>query len=219
MPRPRTATKSSSHGDGPGPTPWRAWLASRAYFRLLNLFSGASIDGSYGNLSIISRKVVNAFLRLGDRDRNYLLALQWLGFENTSIEYEAQGRYEGQSSYNFRTLARHALNGLFFQSTRLLNWIIYLGLTFAATAGVFAVYLVISRLLDTKAPGWTSLAVLTLGVGGLIIVTTGVTGLYIGKVFEQVKGRPLYVIDDVLGEEPDMHDDAVGYAPAQREHQ
>lgn len=170
--------------------------ASRAYFRLLNAFSGSDIDGTYGNLSMVSRKVVRAFLQLGDRDRHYLLVLGWLGFDHTAIEYELADRVEGRSAYTLSALITHAMNGVFFQTTRLLRWIVYLGFGIAASGVAMALAIIVARLFDRQAPGWTSLAVFILLVGGTIIVTTGVIGLYVGKVFDQVKGRPLFVIDE-----------------------
>ena len=82
------------------------------------------------------------------------------------------------------------MDGLFFQTTILLRWIVYLGFALALTGLGLAAFLVVYRLSTSPLPGWTSLAVLILVTGGFIITSTGVTGLYIGKIFDQVKGRP-----------------------------
>lgn len=170
-------------------------LGARAYFKAMNTFTGAQIDGSYGTFSLISRKVADAYLGFRDRDRHYLFILYWLGFSQASIDFEHGERHDGESSYRFRTLVRHALDGVFFQTTVVLRWIVFAGFMMAAAGALLAAYFVMSRALGTAAPGWTSLAVFTLSIGGFIILSTGVTGLYIGKVFDQVKERPLYVID------------------------
>lgn len=170
-------------------------IFGRVYFRLMNTFAGASIDGSYGSFSLISRKVVDAFLAFRDRDRHYLLILFWLGFETASIEYEHASRPVGKSSYGFAALLRHALSGMFFQTTVLLRWIVYLGFVLSATGAGAAVYVVWMRLTGGAYPGWASVFVLLLVVGGFVIISTGVTGLYIGRVFDEVRGRPLFVID------------------------
>jgi dolichol-phosphate mannosyltransferase len=96
-----------------------------------------------------------------------------------------------------RSLIRFAIDGLFFQSTTLLRWSTYIG--FAASLGgvLLAAFFVVSYFFQSTYPGWTSLAVLILVVGGLTITTVGVAGLYIGKIFTQVKDRPLYVVDVV----------------------
>lgn len=174
--------------------------ASRLYFKLINVFSSIPNDGEFGSFSIISRKVVDAFLQMQDRDRHYLFILHWLGFGSATIEYEHQARHSGTSSYNLRRLVQHALGGLFFQTTILLRWIVYLGLAIACCGFALAIYFVYLYFVHSIVPGWTSLVVLLLLIGGFIIMSTGVTGLYIGKIFDQVKGRPLYVIDkEVVG--------------------
>jgi len=175
-------------------------LAGRAYFALLNFFTGAAIDPGHGSFSIISRNVVNAFLRFKDRDRHYLFVLYWLGFDRASIEYEHGVRPGGGSSYSFKRLLGHALEGMFFQTTVLLRWVIYSGLVVALLGGGAAIYFAVARVTGVAYPGWTSLVVLLLLIGGLIIISTGVTGLYIGRVFDEVRGRPLFVIDEAIEE-------------------
>lgn len=168
--------------------------AARVYFGLMNRFVGTDIQGEYGTFSVISRPVRDAYLSIGDQGRHYLFILYWLGFEQTAVDVPHASRHAGKSSYTFTKLIRHAVDGVFFQTTVLLRWIVYFGFIVALAgvllAGLFALILVFGD----PYPGWTSLAVLILIVGGFIIMSTGVTGLYIGKIFDQVKDRPLYVV-------------------------
>lgn len=172
-------------------------MASRLYFKVLNTFN-KTLDGEFGSFSIISRKVIDAFLQFQDRERHYLFILQWVGFRTVSIEYEHAARHSGSSSYDLRRLIAHAFDGIFFQTTILLRWIVYLGFVVSGIGFLLAAYYVYMYLVHAIAPGFTSLAVLILVIGGFIIMSTGITGLYIGKVFDQVKGRPLYVIDKAI---------------------
>ena len=174
-------------------------LAARLYFKFIALFLGVHISGEYGSFSIISAKVRDAFLRVPDRDRHYLPILLWLGFNRSSIEYEHGQRPAGESSYSLRALARLAAEGVFFQTATLLKWIVYVGFWVASAGVLLAIALIILSVVTNPAPGWTSLAVLQLLVGGFIIASTGVTGLYIGKIFQQVKNRPLFLIDEEIG--------------------
>jgi polyisoprenyl-phosphate glycosyltransferase len=178
--------------------PWFRRKASRVYFRILNASLGTDFDPDYGNFTIISRKVRDSFLRFRDKDRHYLMILRWLGYEHASVDVAHAERYAGESSYTLGTLIRFAMDGLFFQSTTLLRWSTYVG--FAASLGgvALAAFFFVSYFFHSTYPGWTSLAVLVLLIGGLTITTVGVAGLYIGKIFTQVKDRPLYVIDDVV---------------------
>ena len=174
---------------------FRQW-AARTYFALLGRLNQVSFDHHYGTFSMISRKAIDAFLEIRDRDRHYLLILGWLGFHSASIDYEHACRFRGRTSYSLRRLVQHAVDGVFFQTTLLLRWIVYSG--FALSVAGFLGSLVIVTLYFTRSllPGWTSLAMLTLLIGGFIIFSTGIVGLYIGKIFEQVKDRPLFVVSE-----------------------
>jgi dolichol-phosphate mannosyltransferase len=180
-------------------------LAARLYFKFIKLFLGVQISGEYGSFSIIAAKVRDAFLRVPDRDRHYLPILLWLGFNRASIDYEHGERHAGGSSYSLKALVRLAVEGVFFQTATLLRWIVYLGFCVALAGTLLAIALIVLAIVVNPPPGWTSLAVLLLLVGGFIIVSTGVTGLYIGKIFQQVKNRPLFLIDEELGQTNGPH--------------
>jgi polyisoprenyl-phosphate glycosyltransferase len=200
------------------PGPRLRAAAGRTYMRLRRFLLRTGDATNAGTLSIVSRKVVNSFLTLRDKDREYLIVLEWLGFRHTTIEVERAERYEGRSSYTPGRLLHVAVEGMFFQTTILLRWIVFLGF-FVAFAGVLlAAYYVYTYFTTTPLPGYTSLAVLLLLLCGFIIVSMGVIGLYVGKVFEQVKGRPLFVIDRevVEGTEIAAHHQATDDVAAER---
>jgi len=170
-------------------------LSAKLYFKVMSFLTQSQLEGEYGSFSIISRKVVNAYLTLNDVHRHYLFILRWLGFDTTVIEYGHAKRYSGKSSYSLGKLLKHALDGMFFQTTVLLKAIVYLGFSFAAMGMLLAIYYIYQYLIHGSVPGWTSLAVLILLIGGFTIVSICITGLYIGEIFEQVKNRPHFVID------------------------
>lgn len=181
--------------------------ASRIYRRLT---LETDVRPDYSTLSLISRRVIDAFLTLRDRDREYMTALDWLGFESTAIEIEHADRHDGgKSGYTFERLIRVALEGMFFQSTALLKVVVLAGFLIAITGVGLSVFVVIDHFAESPAnrvPGYTSLAVLLIMLAGFIIVSVGVVGLYVARIFEQVKGRPLYLIDAEVsgGEERDV---------------
>ena len=179
---------------------FRRWT-SRIYRRLT---LETDVRPDYSNLSLLSRRVVDAFLRLHDRDREYMIALDWLGFDSTSIEIEHHERHAGKSGYTFRRLVQVALDGMFFRSTVLLRLVVLLGFVLALIGVVVATFVVVDYFAEPKktVPGYTSLAVLLLVLAGFIIVSVGVVGLYVGRIFEQVKNRPLFLIDDHMGGAP-----------------
>ena len=164
-------------------------------FRRLTQDSSARTD--YSNLSLLSRAVIDAFLRLRDRDREFMVALEWLGFSTTSIEIQHRERHHGQSSYTLRRLIRVAVDGMFFRTTVLLRLVVLTGFVIALCGLLLAGFEVVDYFTapDRRIPGYTSLAVLVLVLSGVIIVSVGVVGMYVGRIFEQVKDRPLYLID------------------------
>jgi dolichol-phosphate mannosyltransferase len=172
----------------------RRW-AGALYYIARNRLVGTAMHTNYTNLSIVSRKVVDAFLALRDKDRQYLLILEWLGFYRAEIEIHQEVRHSGRSSYSFIQLLRVAVDGMFFQTTKLLRWIVYAGFVMALLGAMLALYALGSWVTGAPLPRWTALPMLILLLTGFIIISTGVTGLYVGKIFDQVKGRPLYVID------------------------
>lgn len=177
-------------------------LAASAYFRFHNMLARGNLHTNYTNLSLISRKVVDSFLALRDQDRQYLLILHWLGYRRAELEVSQGDRHAGRSSYTFRQLARVAVDGVFFQSTVLLRWIVYLGFLVALAGTALAGYALVSWITGNHLPSWTALPMFGLFLAAFIIISGGVTGLYVGKIFEQVKGRPLFVVDEVAGGQP-----------------
>ncbi len=171
-------------------------LLSGAYFRIRNFFLGTRTGVDHGTLSMLSRKVVDAFLELRDQHREYLIALDWLGYRQAVVDFEPTERHTGRSSYTLRRLLRVAVDGMFFQTTVLLRWIVALGFLVTVAGFALAAYDIYVYFTDDPLPGYTSLAVLLLVLAGFVIASLGVVGLYVGKVFEQVKGRPLFVVDE-----------------------
>ncbi|MFL9978029.1 glycosyltransferase family 2 protein [Paraburkholderia graminis] len=174
-------------------------FAARAYFALVSRLTGTAIDGSYGTFSILSRKVVNEFLRFSERDRHYLFILKWLGFNSGSIEYAHEERHSGASSYNLIRLLKHAFSGVLFHNAVLLNWIMYTGLLLTCTSFLTGGFLVYRHWISASLPGWTSLAVTILLSTGMMLASVGTVGLYVSRLFEMAKGRPIYIVDTECG--------------------
>jgi polyisoprenyl-phosphate glycosyltransferase len=172
---------------------------AKLYFALVSRLTGVTTDGSYGTFSILSRKVVTEFLRFKERDRHYLFILRWLGFNAGSIEYVHEERHAGVSSYNLVRLLKHAFSGVFFHSAVMLNWIMYVGLFLTCVSFLTGAFLIYRFLVSAALPGWTSLAVAILLSTGLILASIGTVGLYVARLFEIAKGRPLYVVDTECG--------------------
>jgi polyisoprenyl-phosphate glycosyltransferase len=191
----------------------RIW-GSRFYYRLVSRFLKGDVDPSYGNFSMVSRRVVDLVLSVRDRDRQYRMILAWLGLRQTAVDVENAARHAGESAYGIRGLARHAVEGVFFQTETLLRWIVYAGIAIGVGGMFLAGFFMVQYFVGNEDyPGWTSLAVLILLTTGVVTVSTGVTGLYIGKIFGQVKDRPLYVIEKSLAEGIESENSQIAVTP------
>lgn len=171
-------------------------LTARIYAVVFNFLSDSHLmRNDIGAYSMLNRRVVDAFCSIRDVHRHYLLVLQLLGFSSTTISIEHNQRFEGKSSYSFSRLLRLAIDGITSQSDKLLRLSISLGFVIFILATFWAFWLVVSYFIRGSQPGYTSImAMLSLSTG-LILMSIGIMGLYIGKIFEQVKGRPLYWIE------------------------
>jgi dolichol-phosphate mannosyltransferase len=165
-------------------------FASNLYRRLL---LEETAHPEYSNMSLLSRRAVTAFTSMQDRDREYHLMLDWLGFDSAVVPIAFSER-DGKSSYTPRELVRVALDGMFFRTTVLLRVVVFIGFVVALIGGILAFYNVIYYFVAGQPTGYTSLIVLLILFSGLIIVSIGVVGLYVGRIFEQVKSRPLFIV-------------------------
>jgi dolichol-phosphate mannosyltransferase len=171
-----------------------AWWFHKIFNWLIgnkNLYS----SGKIGSYSLITRKVVDAYGQVNDYYRPYLVILHWLGFSTAYISIEHDKRFIGGSSYTPLKLIQHAMSGIISQTDKLLKFSIYTGFTFAIACIISIAYIVIEAFRTGFLPGWASIVALILFSTTFILLNFGVIGIYIGKLFEQVKGRPLYIVD------------------------
>ncbi|NOT53472.1 MAG: glycosyltransferase family 2 protein [Deltaproteobacteria bacterium] len=172
---------------------------SRAFFFLVNLLSPLSVTPGQGSFSLLSRQVVDEYLRVADVHSHYLFVLHWLGFRSTCVDVEHSTRFAGASSYSLIALISHALNGITSHSTRLLHISTGVGLLFASFAIVQILYLIYRKWMHAiGVDGWASLMVVTWFVGGAILFSLGVMGLYLGRMFELTRHRPLFIVREQI---------------------
>lgn len=170
-------------------------MNSYLYNKLFVFFSQGDYDVNAGSLVLFSKRVALEFNKLEDKDRLYIQMLKWIGFKSTTIAVEHNQRFEGHSTYSFFKLIKLGLQGLTSHSDKLLKISIYLGMSLSLISFIAALSIIIKYFFYNLQPGWPSIIVTILFSTGLILLSTGVIGLYIGKIFEQSKNRPLYIID------------------------
>ncbi|MDD7885176.1 glycosyltransferase family 2 protein [Flavivirga sp. 57AJ16] len=168
------------------------------YNKLFTLFSGGDYHINAGSLVLFSKRVGLEFNKLEDKDRLYLQMLKWIGFKSTVVAVNHDKRLEGKSSYNFIKLLKIGIQGWTSHSDKLLKFSVYLGTILSFVSFIAGILIIIKYFFYNLQPGWPSIIVTILFSTGLILLSVGVMGLYIGKIFEQSKNRPLYIIDEEI---------------------
>jgi polyisoprenyl-phosphate glycosyltransferase len=170
-------------------------LTSRFWFALLNRFSDMRIEPGSGSFSILRREPVEALLRMPNRHTHYSLLLRWIGFRQTYVTVDDGGRFAGSSSYSVRRLLSHAVSGIVAHSTKLLSFSIYAGFGFVLLAILQFGYVIVRKLTGGfGVAGWASLMAAIWLVGGAILSSLGVIGIYLGRIVDDVKQRPPYIV-------------------------
>lgn len=172
------------------------WL----FYRVMAFFSNVKVPVDAGDFSLMSRRVVDAMKRLPERLR-YVRGLRaWVGFKQTGIEVERAARAGGEPKYDAGRLFNLAFDGIFAFSVVPLRVAAAIGLTGIASSSLYAAYAVISHLFFERSPtGFTALISAVVFLSGVQLLFLGVIGEYVGRVYEESKGRPTYVVGQVLG--------------------
>ena len=171
-------------------------LESRVYHLCFNWLTGMDTDTTIGNYGIYSRKVVNEFNNMNEQFRGFGLLVKWMGFNCAYIDVEHGKRYTGKSSYNFHKGIILAFNAMIAFSQRPLKFAVLIGFGITFISIIVSIIFIIRWLLGEVAIiGWTSIVLSIWLIGGLNIIILGIVGLYIGKIFEETKQRPHYIID------------------------
>ena len=178
---------------------WTKRMISHAFSVVYNLLSDVRIDPRACNFSIASRQVIDDYCRLKELNRSYHLFLRWLGFRTAYITVDHSERFSGSSAYNLRRGFMLAIESITSQSNKPLILAIRAGFLMSGSAFLMG-FVFVLRFMIYKIPvqGWTSVIVSIYFIGGLLLANMGVIGLYLGKVFNEVKQRPLYVVRETL---------------------
>lgn len=184
--------------------------SSKFFYKIYNYLANQSSDHQVANFSISSHRVIEGFRKMREQNRIFPLFIQWMGFKTAYLPVKHQQRRAGKSSYSLKKLFILATDVIISQSNKPLRFSIQAGLFIAFFSFLYGVYLFIRYFfLAKQVPGWTSLMVSIFFFGGLVLFNLGIIGLYLGKVFNETKSRPLYLIKDernILVEGDDIHE-------------
>ncbi len=189
------ATRRSRAGET-----WLKRFTAFGFYRVLNLLSEVAIPDNTGDFRLLDRRVVEALRQIPERNRFMKGLFSWVGYKQTAVVFDRPPRHRGSSSWNYWKLWNFALEGFTSFSFMPLKIWSYVGLAIALPAVFYATYLILRTLIfGIDVPGYASLMVAVLFFGGIQLVTLGVIGEYLGRIYQEVKGRPLYFVRDIYG--------------------
>ena len=171
-------------------------VLARCYYRIIYNLSDTKIPVDTGDFRLIDRVVLNSLKSIKEESRYYRGLVSWVGFAQIGVVYDRDKRFAGVSTFSFKKYVNFALNGLTSFTEKPLFFSSFVGLGITFISFVFALVLIMNKIIDPSysIQGWTSLVVISLFFGGIQLFSIGILGVYIGKIYRQVKGRPLYVV-------------------------
>jgi dolichol-phosphate mannosyltransferase len=191
--------RSERHGE----SMFKRWSAS-AFYRLMQWMSETPLPVDSGDFRLIDRVVIDALVSMREESRYVRGMVAWTGFRQCEITYVRDARHSGTGNYTMHRLLKLAIDGVLSFSVRPLQLMAQFGFFVTGLSVVWGVYLIVARLMgDTTAPGWTSAIIAVLFMGGVQLVSFGVLGAYLGRVFYETKRRPLYFVAERFGGRPD----------------
>jgi dolichol-phosphate mannosyltransferase len=177
----------------------RRRLYSRFFYFLFSYLTDTEQDPSIANFGIYNKKVIKAILNMNDQIRYFPAMVQWVGFRSTSVDVDHAARMQGTSTYNLRKMIRLAVNNIISFSDKPLRLVAQGGLILSCLSIMTGLIFLLFYLLGLiKVAGYASLIISIWLTSGINIFVLGLVGIYVGKAFEKVKNRPLYILDEVL---------------------
>lgn len=177
-------------------------ILSGAFYKVYNYFADSKTDSTLSNFSVSKRIVIDNYLKMREHSRAFTMYIKWMGFDIGYVDITHQERFAGESGYNFKKRIKLAINHITSQSIKPLKISIGAGLVSSVSAVIYAMILIIRKIFfHVNVAGWTSLMVSLYLIGGLILISIGILGIYIGNIFEEVKNRPIYIIKEILNQE------------------
>lgn len=174
-------------------------LTAKWFYRLLGRISEVEIPLDVGDFRLISKRVADHLRSLRERDRYIRGLVSWIGFSQTSVEYNRNERQAGQTKYPLHKMVRFALDGVTSFSDAPLKLATWLGYGSALLAFLYLFSVFVQKLLGYTIHGWATIMVSILFIGGIQLICVGILGEYLGRIYQEVKRRPNYIVEESVG--------------------
>ncbi len=182
-----------------GETRFKLWTA-KMFYRLINKITGVNIPLDTGDFRLLDRKAVDALRRIREHHRFMRGLSVWIGFRQTGVTYVREERYAGETKYPLSKMLRFAMDGITSFSYLPLQFATYIGFIIAGFSVLGILITIILRLSGSQAfYGQATTLVMVLFLGGIQLISLGIIGEYLGRIYDEVKNRPLYIVDEAVG--------------------
>lgn len=182
-----------------GESLFKKWTAS-LFYRILRYSTDISIPVDTGDFRLMDRKVCEELKRLPEKNRFVRGLVSWVGFRQKAIEYERDERLAGETKYPLKRMIKLSLDGITSFSYKPLKLAGYLGALLSASGFLYLMYvLYLAIFTDAAVKGWASMIGITLTFNGFVLLMLGILGEYIGRIYDETKGRPLYIVQEFYG--------------------
>jgi len=172
-------------------------VTAKVFYRMLQRITSINIPVDTGDFRLIDRKIIGVLKKMPEQQKFLRGQISWIGFRQTFIEYDRDARHAGKTGYTFKKMTRFALDGITSFSNLPLKFATFAGFIVSAIAFIMILYALYSRFISKDyVPGWTSLMLAVLFIGGVQLICIGIIGEYISRMGSNVRNRPLYIIND-----------------------
>ncbi len=179
---------------------WLKRATAGAFYKIFNRLAESAIPENVGDYRLLDRQVVDILNGMGERIRFYKAMFSWVGFKTDEVTFKRRPRRTGQTKWSLWKLWNFALDGIFSSSTVPLRVWSYLGALIALAAFAYAAFVLVSTLITgVDVPGYASTIILILFFGGVNLLSVGVLGEYVGRIYAEVRGRPVYIVASTVG--------------------
>jgi len=174
-------------------------LTAAAFYRIVRRLTNVSIPVDTGDFRLMSRRVVDALRQTRERHRFIRGLVSWVGYNQIGVEYDRDARFSGETKYPFSKMLKFAIDGITAFSEIPLRFASYLGFITSTFAFLYAVVILILKIMGYNEPGYTSTILTVLFLGGVQLIGIGILGEYVGRIYDEIKARPLYLVAENVG--------------------
>jgi polyisoprenyl-phosphate glycosyltransferase len=183
-------------------------FTAKMFYRFLDSMTDVKLPVDVGDFRLIDRKVCNAMKCLPERSRYVRGLVSWVGFKQTSVEYRREKRFAGETKYPLKKMIKLAGDGIFSFSYKPLKLATFTGMLISAISFIYLIVVLIQKFVKNDVTsGWASSMAVSLFFNGVMLIVLGIMGEYVGRIYEEVKARPLYIVGELVGFDEGNKDD------------